>query len=412
MTQSSSNLTGPENSGSPSAGIEPASKAGGVGLLLKHPLTPMEAVNVLYSDSDRDGDLAEAIIASLSGQVFDADYPEPASRFRRWVAGLLFRFLKRTTRAEVRTGADGEELVVYRNSIIERSDHPYALTLLEPSIAEAASFVEGGDPMNAPYMMISPEIFRNAGTWDKIFLDSVQGKDVRLRFIWETRFTYEVAKKRLDRGEPVRLKAAAAGTGLSKVLVFDRLIRDGIDPELISATISDRDAANVEKTGRLLRKLTTTRGCIAEDNKGPGLCVRTKDLLQPAVSFENPDDGGDKPYDIVTLVGLLEYFRGYTCASTEEHQGEAISEEGPDAMEIIRKISEITAESGVLIANTYRVEMGARIIEIFGKRLYFRNRKELQALVGTAGFVSTGMACSGNVYDVEVFEKRAAEGGD
>jgi hypothetical protein len=388
-----------ESTTSPAAKATPGESA----LLFERRLTPMEAVNVLYSDGDHD--VAEAIIASLSRQVFDADYPEPANRFRRRVAGLLFRFLKRTTRAEVRTGPNGEEMVVYRNAIIERSGHPYALTLLEPSMAEAASFVEGGDPMNAPYMMIIPEISSHAGRWDRIFLNSVQGKDVRLRFMWETKFTYEVAKKRLDRGEPVRLKAAAAGTGLSTVLVFDRLIRDGVDPQLITATISDRDAANVDKTDRLLRKLASTRDRITEDGRGSGICSLTKDVLHLGASPENPDDEVDKPYDIITLVGLLEYFRGFTCASTEEHQGQTISEDGPDAVELIRKIGEITAESGVLIANSYRVEIGARILEIFGKRLYFRNRKDLQALVETAGFVSTGMAGSGNVYDVEVFEK-------
>lgn len=385
---------------------EQALPAGDPELLLHRKLTPMDAVNALYSEDNEE--LSEAIIASLSRQIFDADLPATASGIKRRLAGLVHRLLKRTTRPSIRKDADGNEVTVYRNSIVERSRHPYAMTLLEPSMADSASFVEGGDPMNAPYMMISPEISRNGSLWDRIFLDSVQAKDVQLRFVLETKFTYEVAKKRLDRGEPVRLKAAAAGTGLSKILVFDRLIREGADSELITAIISDQDAANVAKTNRLLGKLATTRKHIAKDGKGPGILSRTKDLLHPVANAE-----ADPPYDLVTLVGILEYFRGYTCSSTEEHHdGQAISEEGADAVEIIRKIADITAESGYLIANTYRVEIAARILEIFGKRLYFRNREDLQALVATAGYVSTGIFASGNVYDVEVFEKKSDPTGE
>jgi len=81
--------------------------------------------------------------------------------------------------------------------------------------------------MNNNYMMIAPEIRMNGGIWDRLFLDSVQGKDVRLRLAWETRATYEAAKQVLDEGQSVRIKGVAAGTGLSLILTYDRLIRNG-----------------------------------------------------------------------------------------------------------------------------------------------------------------------------------------
>lgn len=359
----------------------------------------MEAVNTLYAEGQEE--FAEAILASLSRQVFDADVPLPSGNFRRWMAGGVFQLLRWTTRPTVRTNPDGTQMTVFRNRIIERSNHPYGMTLLEPSMADAASFVEGGDPMNAPYMMISPEISRNASTWDNIFLNSVQGKDVQIRFIWECQFSYKGAKSRLDQGKPVHLKAAAAGTGLSMILVFDRLIRDGYDPRLITATITDRDAGNVTKACRLLNKLHTTSAHLATTMNGPGISARTRDLLHPVPEAE----AADPPYDVVTLIGILEYFSGFTCATTDEHLGHPASPAFSNAPEIIGKIRAMTAPSGLLVVNSYKVEIGARILEIFGKRLYFRRRQEMRALLESGGFAPTGEVGSGIVYDVEVFQK-------
>lgn len=365
-------------------------------LLLKQGITPMEAVLALYAeDSD---ELAEAIVASLSRQIFEAELPKPSGRLRRRLAGLLFRLLERTTRTHSRNEPDGREIISYRNALLERSNHPYALTLLEPSRADTASFVEGGDPMNAIYMMISPEISLNAGTWDRILLSSVQGKDVQLRFTWETRMTHDFATRRLSAGQPVRLKAVAAGTGLSLILVVDRLLREGFDPKLITATITDRESANVAKALRLLGKLSSTRGHLTQTDYG--ISAHVEDLLHPA-----PEDGHGEPYHVITLVGILEYFLGFTCATTELHLNELEPGEQSEAVDLIQKIHDMTAESGVLIANSYRVEIGARILEIFGKRLRYRNRKELQELAATAGFIPTGHFGSGNIYDVEVFQK-------
>ena len=67
---------------------------------------------------------------------------------------------------------------------------------------------------------------------------------MQLRFIWETRATYEAARSRLEKGGVVRLKAVAAGTGLSMILAYDRLIKEGYDPARITVRITDRDKAS------------------------------------------------------------------------------------------------------------------------------------------------------------------------
>ena len=318
---------------------------------------------------------------------------------RRRVAALVFRLLKRTTREHVRTGEVGLDYTAYRNRILERSGHPYAQTLLEPSGADSASFGEGGDPMTAPYMMISPEVKGQASTWDKLLLDSVHGRDVQLRFIRETKFTYEVARKQLRENRPVSLKALAAGTGLSLILVFDRLVRDGFDPDLISATVTDRDPANVERSMRLMNQLATTRDNIVAGGRNGGISARVEDLLEPK------GDSANDRHDIVTLVGILEYFSGHTCSTTHEHLGETHEGDDFDAIALVDKVNPMLADSGMLIANSYKVEIGARILEIFGKKLFYRDRENLQTLVSTAGFVPSGISGSGHVYDVEVFGK-------
>lgn len=378
-------------------------------LLLERRITPMAAASALYSEGSED--ITEAIIASLSKQVFDEPFPAPASRIRRRLAGAVFKILKGTTRADKRTGPEGDEYVAYRNFILEKSGHPYAKTLLEPSAANTATFVEGGNPMNGPYMMISPEISENSSAWDRLLLDSVIGRDVQLRFIWETRATHEVAKRHLDRGEAVRLKAAAAGTGLSLILVFDRLVREGYDPSMIRATVTDREAPNVAMANRLMEKLESTRYHLAKDDaKGRGIGARVEDLLIVPASAGVEDAvvvEADEPHHVVTLVGILEYFHGFTSATTEEHLGEeSEDEEASHARHLVQRISEMTADAGTLIANTYKVEVGARLLEVFGKRMRYRNRDDLHALAETAGFMPVSSVGSGHVYDVEVFEKR------
>lgn len=388
----SSTESAPEKTAAPSI-----PEAGDPALLLKHPVTPMEAVNILYSEGE--SELTEAIVASLCKQIFEAPAPKPAAGFKRLLAVISFQLLKRTTTTKTETGHDGQEFVAYQNSILEKSNHPYAEALLETSGADSASFVEGGDPMNAPYMMISPEIRSTGCTWDRLLLDSVQGKDVQLRFTCEAQATLEAAKRRLDEGRAVRLKAAAAGTGLSMILVFDRLVREGYDPALITMTITDRCATNVTKIDRLLGKLASTRDHLAQDGKSCGISARTEDLM-------DPESNSIEPYQVVTLIGILEYFHGHTSTTTEEHLGHPITNLEPCAKDLAHAIAATTSDHGTLIANTYRVEVGARILEIFGKKFRYRDREDLHKLVEAAGFVPSHTAGSGHIYDVEVFEKQ------
>lgn len=360
-------------------------------------ISPMDAVNALYSEEDEA--IAGAIVGSLSQQIFDSELPEPANRLRRRVARGIFRLLKATTREQKKTDHEGNEIVVYRNRILKRTGHPYAMTLLEPSSAQSATFVEGGDPMNAPYMMICPEISANSGRWDRVLLSSTHGQDVQLRFILEARATLDAAKRRLDEGKPVRLKAAAAGTGLNMILVFDRLAREGYDPSLISATITDRDPHNVVKSKRLLSKLPTTSLHFNESGVASGIWAKEEDLLSEL-------GGDDDPFDIVTLVGILEYFRGFTSGSMEEFQKLPIVGHEAEAEELIARIGDSIASSGALIANTYRAELSGRILEIFGKHLRYRTQDDLHQLLATADFDPLHSAGSGNIYDVEVYRKR------
>ncbi len=370
----------------------------GASLLEEANLNPMEAANVLYGEGD--DALGPALLASLSARVFDAPAPAPSSKLRRRLAGFVFNYLRRTTGTETREGDDGTTYEVYRNRVLERSGHPYATTLLEPSGATTASFVEGGDPMNAPYMMLVPEISRRATRWDRLLLDSVQGKDVQLRFIWETRACLAAAKQVLDAGDPVRIKAAAAGTGLSLILVFNRLLGEGYDPQMISAVVTDRDPANVAKAFRLLDKIPAVRDHVRKDGGGPGISAGVEDLLAEP-------EGAAPRYHVVTLVGILEYFHGWTCATTEGHRGEPEPEEPAfHAERLLTRVAGMVVDGGTLIANTYRVEMGARILEIFGKRLRYRNREDLHQLAATGGFVPLASAGSGNIYDVEVFARK------
>ncbi|MFT5856526.1 MAG: hypothetical protein ACI8XO_003780, partial [Verrucomicrobiales bacterium] len=191
----------------------------------------------------------------------------------------------------------------------------------------------------------------------------------------------------------------AAGTGLNMILVFDRLAREGYDPSLISATITDRCPHNVIKSKRLLSKLATTSVHFNDSGVASGIWAREEDLL----AAEHDDS---EPFDIVTLVGILEYFRGFTSGSMEEFHNHPIVGDASEAEQLIAKIGNSIATSGALIANTYRTEIGGRILEIFGKQLRYRTQEDLHQLLATAEFAPLHTTGSGNIYDVEVYEKR------
>ena len=358
----------------------------------------MDAVVALYSEGDHE--LSEAIIASLSRAVFVEKHGGPAGPAQRALARISYRVLKWTTTRR-RAASEDYKGGTFRNPILERTGHPYAWALLGSSSKETESLVEGGDPMNGPYMMICPEILKVSDVWDRIFLHSVQSRDVQLRFIWETRATYEAARIRLEKGGAVRLKAVAAGTGLSVILAYDRLIKEGHDPVRITVRITDRDKANVEKTGRLLAKLASTRTKAADAETEGSISAGPEDL------FESVTAGGAK-YHVVTAVGILDYLQGFTCDTTERSLRLQHPEEPVNAEHLAAKLGHMTTAAGDLIVNTYRPHASTRILELFGRKFDYRNQENLTALLATADFRTPRLVGSGNMYDVVVYEKNPA----
>ena len=368
-------------------------------------IRPMDAVVALYSDGDHA--LSEAIIASLSQAIFGGGHFAPASSVKRAMARIFYQVLKWTT---TRRKGDAEKYCggAHHNPILDRTGHPYARALLDSSREEHESLVEGGDPMNGPYMLIAPEIRQACDVWDRIFMDSVQSRDVQLRFAWETQATYQAAKARLDAGASVRLKAIAAGTGLSMILVYDRLLQDGYDPARITVRITDRDKSNVEKTNRLLAKLRSTRDRIsaAKSAGAGGILAEPEDIFQ-----ESAEDIARLPkYDVVTAVGILEYLQGFTCGSTERCLKVEETPETATAQVLAARLDAMTTDSATLIVNTFRSHASARILELFGRKFRYRTQENLSALLAPAHFQNPRLVGAGNMYDIVVYEKKAGAG--
>lgn len=379
---------------------------GARGLSEKEPLRPMDAVAALYSDGDHE--LSEAIIASLSRAVFEENNCQPAGPAKRALARISYRVLKWTTGRRIRVG-EGYAGGAFHNPILEFSGHPYARALLDSSSRETESLIEGGDPMNGPYMMICPEILGVSKIWDRLFLDSVQSRDVQLRFIWETRATYDAAHSRLKTGSVVRLKAVAAGTGLSMILAYDRLIKDGHDPARITVRITDRDKASLAKTTRLLAKLASTRTTVTSSEIEGGISAGIYDLFE---GEPRSDPTREAKYHVITAVGILDYLQGFTCDTTERSLGLQQLEEPVKAEDLAAKLGYMTSDGGELIVNTYLAHASTRILELFGRRFDYRDEANLTALLATAGFATPRLVGSGNVYEVLVYKKVPRRGTD
>jgi hypothetical protein len=351
------------------------------------PLRPMDAVAALYSPDHADA--TEALFASLSRGVFDVPAPAPAPALQQALAFLTYRVVKRTTRREA-----GPAGPILRNGLLERSGHPYARTLLSSSNSENEALVEGGDPMNGPYMMIMSEIRASATLWDKLFFSSVQGRDVQLRFRWETQATVDQARKRQAAGKNVRLKALAAGTGLSMILAYDRLVQDGI---AVACELTDRDAANTAKTTRLLEKLAARRGWKLGAG---GISARTEDIFAAA--------DGTTGYDIVTAVGILEYLQGHACDTTERRQRLPDATEERTAVHLAETLGALTESGGCAIVNSYRPHHCTRLLELFGKRFDYRGMPELDTVMKAGGFRPGRTVGSGVIYDVAVYDRQGS----
>ena len=348
-------------------------------------MRPMDAVSALYS-ADSAG-AADAVFSSLSRSIFDQPDPAPATSLQQTLAFLTYRVVKRSTRRETLSSG-----TVLRNRLLERSGHPYARALLSSSSTQNEKLVEGGDPMNGPYMMLVPEVRAAATIWDKLFFQSVQSKDVQLRFRWETQATVEQARQRQAIGKPVRLKALAAGTGLSMILAYDRLVREGCDSV---CQITDRDPANTAKTTRLLKKLAGTRGW----KLGPeGISAHTEDIFSGEASSN---------IDVATAVGIFEYLQGLTCDTTERRQGLSEPDEERTAPHLAEALGAITNAGGCAIVNSYRPHHCIRLLELFGKHFDYRGPSELDAVMKAGGFHPCRTVGSGVIYDVVVYDKQA-----
>ena len=362
-----------------------------------HNLQPMDAVAALYSADHHQS--SEAIVASLSRVIFDGNDKMPAGKMRMTFARAFYKLLQWTTIASTGENISGSEVTTFDNAILSRSNHLYAELLMASSKSSNAALMEGGAPMNGHYMMMAPELRKNGRLWDRVFFDSVQGMDVQLRLVWETRATYEAARGWLDRKEPVRLKAVAAGTGLSMILAYDKLIQDGYSPGLITAIITDREQANIEKANHLLNKLATTKENKFSPGMGYGIAAETEDI------FAEHGEAGPAEYDVVTAMGILEYFKGFSYATTEQRLKLAPSVASPTAQDLAARLYKMTADRSRLIVNTYRDEASTRILELFGRRFNYRSRENLRSLMESVNFRPALLVGSGNIYDVEVYEK-------
>ena len=350
-------------------------------------MRPMEAVAALYAE----GNEAREVFEGLSRSVFGDHGLSPSGPARRLLARLSYRVVKRTTR-RAPPGAE----TAFRCPILERSGHAYARSLLSPSRQDMAGLVEGGDPMNGPYMMILPEVRRCGDRWDGIFFNSVQGRDVQLRFIWETLATHAEATRRLEAGRPVSLKGVAAGTGLSLLLVCDRLLRDGHDPSRISASITDREASNTTKTRRLAAKIPSLKDRLSESPRDGTIAVHSEDAFSAT--------GRPGGYDVVTAIGILEYLQGETCDTTAHRLGRT-APASTEAASLATVLAGVSAPDGSLIVNTYRPHSSVRLLEVFGKEFAYRTRENMAALLGPAGFRLASLVGSGNIYDVEIYSR-------
>lgn len=368
------------------------------------PVRPMDAVVALYSAGQNE--LTEAIIESLSSAVFKVEQGRAAGLARRLMARASYLLLKCTTsRRPAHDQEDGAH--TYHSPILKRSGHPYADSLLGSSSKSLEALVEGGDPMNGPYMMLVPEIRQASTVWDRLFFNSVQSSDVQLRFVWETQATYEAAIHHLEKTGAVRMKALAAGTGLSMILVYDRLMREGHDPKKITVIITDRDQSNTEKTTRLLSKLSTTRDRVMGAENPCGISARTEDIFAGETAAGT---SGSQKYDVVTAVGILEYLQGFTCDTTEQRHKLHEPDEEATAHHLVERFDEMTTNDSTLIINTYRPHSSTRILELFGKKFDYRHIEDLAALLATVNFRVARLVGSGNIYDVKVYEKNTSSG--
>ena len=120
---------------------------------------------------------------------------------------------------------------------------------------------------------------------------------------------------------------------------------------------------------------------------------------------------GAEKYDVVTAVGILEYFQGCTSGSTERSQRLPEVVDTTTAHHLAEKLDQMTADNAALIVNTYRPHASIRILELFGRRFDYRQIANLSELLAIAHFRNPRLIGSGNIYDLKVYEKEPAKRG-
>ena len=166
--------------------------------------------------------------------------------------------------------------------------------------------------------------------------------------------------------------------------------------------ITDRDAVNTQKTRQILAKIPSTLRRTTERETEGKISAETEDIF---VEKSRGSGSCQRGYDVVTAVGILEYFQGCTSTTTEQMLGLPELAESPSAGDLIARLSATTNLGGALIINTYRPDASTRILELFGKRFDYRDRAKLRELMAMKNFGNARLIGSGNIYDLEVYEK-------
>ena len=135
---------------------------------------------------------------------------------------------------------------------------------------------------------------------------------------------------------------------------------------------------------------------------GYGISADTEDILA-----ENGKEGAaySAPYDVLTAIGILEYFQGFSYRTTEQRLKIGSLVDAASAQDLAMRLYAMTTDRASLIVNTYRDDASTRILELFGRRFDYRNRENLRSLLASVNFQHARLVGSGNIYDVEVYEK-------
>jgi len=179
------------------------------------------------------------------------------------------------------------------------------------------------------------------------------------------------------------LKAVAAGTGLSMILAYDRLIKEGHDPARITVRITDRT-----------RRMSTRRNACWENWLPPGAgpaAWKPRAVFPLARKISLPSNrsraGKAGPgIKVVTAVGILDYLPGFSCETTERSMRLPQPEEEVQAEHLAERLSDMTADDGVLIVQHLPPSRQRPHSGTLRPKIRLPARGDLSELLATAGF--------------------------